>query len=301
MKAENNFDALFSDMRKAAEKTENYISGEFAPFDGDINKVAEAMKYSLFAGGKRIRPYLVLSFCRLFGGKEEAALPFAAAVEMIHTFSLIHDDLPSMDNDDMRRGKPTNHKVYGEAAALLAGDALALKAFGVAAGNKAVSPDIVLSAVRALSLAAAECGMVGGQIMDMYGEKNPLSLDKLIKLQNLKTGALIGASVRLGALAAGVKEDDERMKNALAYAEKIGLAFQITDDILDVTGDEAVLGKPIGSDAENTKTTFLSHMTVCEAGEYARRLTDEAKKAISEYAGNEALLALAEYLLIRKS
>ncbi len=295
------FDELFADMKNAAEATEKYMYDTFGQKDRDIDEVAEAMKYSLYAGGKRIRPYLVLAFCRLFGGSERAALPFAAAVEMIHTFSLIHDDLPCMDNDDMRRGKPTNHKVYGEATALLAGDALALKAFGVAASNKEVSPDTALRAVGALSFAAAEQGMVGGQIMDMYGENHALSLDKLEKLQGLKTGALICVSARLGALAAGITDSDERMRNALEYAKGIGLAFQITDDILDVEGDEALLGKPIGSDAENSKSTFLTHMTIDDAKDYARKLTNDAKSAIEEYEGSENLLSLADYLLIRRS
>ena len=295
------YNALFADMKDAAALTEEYISLTFGDPDSDICEVAEAMKYSLFAGGKRIRPYIVLSFCRLFGGKDEAALPFAAALEMIHTFSLIHDDLPCMDNDDLRRGKPTNHKVYGEATALLVGDALALRAFGTAADNPHVSPEIALSAVKALSLAAAERGMVGGQIMDMYGESHPLSLDKLKKLQKLKTGALIEASARLGAFAAGVTEEDERMLKAMEYAGGIGLAFQITDDILDVTGDEAILGKPIGSDAENSKSTFLTHMTIEEAQHYAHELTEKAKGAISGYKGCESLMALADYLLTRRS
>ena len=296
-----NFDALFADMKSAAKMTEDYILGTFGTADADIDAVAEAMKYSIYAGGKRIRPYLVLSFCRLFGGEDRAALPFAAAIEMIHTFSLIHDDLPCMDDDDMRRGKPTNHKVYGEATALLAGDALALKAFGVAANNRFVFSHIALDAVKELSVASAERGMVGGQIMDMYGEEHPLDLEKLKKLQNLKTGALIEVSARLGAMAADVDADDERMKNAVLYAKGIGLAFQITDDILDVIGDEATLGKPIGSDAENSKTTFLSHMSIEEASCFAEKLTEDAKKAISCYEGAERLMELADYLIRRRS
>ena len=237
----------------------------------------------------------------MFGGSDEAALPFAAAIEMIHTFSLIHDDLPCMDNDDLRRGKPTNHKVYGEATALLAGDALALKAFGTAAKNEYVDAENILEAVKILSVSAAENGMVGGQIMDMNGEKEILSLEKLKKLQRLKTGALIVASAKLGTLAAGVGKNDERMDSAIAYAGDIGLAFQIKDDILDVVGEEQALGKPIGSDAENSKTTFLSHMTLEEAQSYAHELTENAKKAIIGYKGNEDLIALADYLLERNS
>lgn len=297
----NNFDMLFSDMKKVSETVEKYIKGTFAESDEDIDEVADAMRYSLFAGGKRIRPYILLAFCRMFGGSDEAALPFAAAIEMIHTFSLIHDDLPCMDNDDLRRGKPTNHKVYGEATALLAGDALALKAFGTAANNEYVDAENILEAVKILSVSAAENGMVGGQIMDMNGDKEILSLEKLKKLQRLKTGALIVASAKLGTLAAGVGKNDERMDSAIAYAGDIGLAFQIKDDILDVVGEEQALGKPIGSDAENSKTTFLSHMTLEEAQSYAHELTENAKKAIIGYKGNEDLIALADYLLERNS
>ncbi len=288
-------------MKKAALLTEEYLMSTFDEEDDDIKNVEDSMKYSLFAGGKRIRPYLALEICKLFGGEEKSVLPFAAALEMIHTFSLIHDDLPTMDNDSMRRGKPTNHVVFGEAVALLAGDALALKAFGVAASNPFVTPECSLLAVRALSYAAAERGMVGGQIIDMRGEEMSLSLEELKKLQALKTGALIEVSARLGAYAAEVSDDEKRMEDALRYARGIGLAFQIKDDILDVTGDEALLGKPVGSDAENSKSTFLTHMTIEEAEKYALFLTEEAKNAISGYKGSDGLLALADYLLIRKS
>ncbi|MGN1048373.1 MAG: polyprenyl synthetase family protein [Eubacteriales bacterium] len=288
-------------MKDAALKTERYIESTFEREDADLCEADEAMKYSLFAGGKRIRPYLVLAFCRLYGGKEESALPFAAAIEMIHTFSLIHDDLPCMDDDDLRRGKPTCHKVYGEATAVLAGDALALRAFGTAAANPYVSAQDAMRAVSVLSHASAERGMVGGQIMDMYGETHALSLEKLKKLQGLKTGALIRASALLGAIAAGVPDEDPRMRAAEDFADGIGLAFQITDDILDVTGDEASLGKSIGSDAENGKDTFVTHMSISDAAIYAKEVTEQAKSAISAYSGSEELLALADSLLTRKS
>lgn len=296
----NNFEGLFSSMKKSASLTEEYIMSTFGESDEDTKIVEDSMKYSLFAGGKRIRPYLALEICKLFGGEEKSALPFAAAIEMIHTFSLIHDDLPTMDDDFMRRGKPTNHMVFGEDVALLAGDALALKAFGVVASNPFVSPDFSLLAVKALSYAAAERGMVGGQVIDMRGEETSLSFEELKKLQALKTGALIEVSVRLGAYAAGVSDNDKRMDDALKYARGIGLAFQIKDDILDVMGDEALLGKPIGSDAENSKSTFLTYMSIEEAEKYAFSLTNKAKNAISGYEGAEELLALADYLLVRE-
>lgn len=298
-KKEDKYSTLLADIHSVSERTEEYIAGTFGKADNDTDEVAEAMKYSLFAGGKRIRPYLAVSFCRLFGGREEDVLPFAAAVEMIHTFSLIHDDLPCMDNDDLRRGKPTCHKAYGEATALLAGDALAIKAFEVAAGNDRVAPVIRLKAAMALSRASAENGMIGGQIMDMYGETHPLSLEKLIKLQSLKTGELMRVSAMLGAYAAGVSEEDARFENALEYASGIGLAFQIRDDILDVVGDEATLGKPIGSDKESGKNTFVTHMSTEEAEDYARKVTEKAKNAISAYENSEMLITLADFLLDR--
>lgn len=295
------FDRLFSSMKRVAGLTEEYLMSTFGALDEDTKSVEDSMKYSLFAGGKRIRPYIALEICKLFGGEEKSALPFAAAIEMIHTFSLIHDDLPMMDDDSMRRGKPTNHVIFGDATALLAGDALALKAFGVASSNPYVSHEISCLAVKALSFASAERGMVGGQIIDMKGEEMRLGFDELKKLQALKTGALIEVSARLGAYAAGIYDGDKRMEDALRYARGIGLAFQIKDDILDVTGDEALLGKPIGSDAENSKSTFLTYMTIEEAEKYAISLTEEAKNAISGYKGSDDLLALADYLLIRET
>lgn len=292
---------LRADIREVAEATEKYIRDSFREDDADTALLSESMKYSLFSGGKRIRAYLVLAFCRLFGGSDASALPFAAALEMVHTFSLIHDDLPCMDNDELRRGKPTNHIVYGEATALLAGDAILIKAFEVAAGNKNVTERARLLAVTSLSRAAAENGMTGGQIMDIYGETHPLSLEKLKKLQSLKTGELIREGARLGAYAAGLDDGDERLCDALEYASDLGLAFQIRDDILDVIGDERLLGKPIGSDAESGKTTFVTHMGLEKAEEYAALLTKGAKAAISHYDGAEKLSALADMLLRRDS
>ncbi len=264
--------------------------------DEDLKLLLDAERYSLFAGGKRIRPMLTLAFCRLLGGEEEAALPFACAVEMIHTYSLIHDDLPCMDDDDLRRGKPTNHKVFGEATALLAGDALLTGAFEVAASNVAAGAEASAKAVAYLASSAGRYGMIGGQIMDLEGEKKQLSLDELLKLHSLKTGALISASAVLGALAAGVSFHDRAMKDVLTYAENIGLAFQIVDDILDVTGDSTLLGKNTGVDAEHQKSTFLSFYSVEEARFYADRLTQNAVDAIRNYPDSDALCSLARWL-----
>lgn len=265
-----------------------------------LKLLLDAERYSLFAGGKRIRPLLTLEFCRMFGGEEEAALPFACAVEMIHTYSLIHDDLPCMDNDDLRRGKPTNHKVFGEATALLAGDALLTGAFEAAASNTVVGAETAAKAVAYLAGCAGRYGMVGGQIMDLEGEKRRLSLDELLQLHSLKTGALISAASVLGALAAGVSLTDARMKDVVTYAENVGLAFQIVDDILDRTGSATELGKNIGTDEEHQKSTFLSFYSVEEAQYYAEHLTTEAVAALKKYPNSDALCALAEWLATRK-
>ena len=267
--------------------------------DEDLALILDAEKYSLFAGGKRIRPFLVIEFCRLFGGRDEAAVPFASAIEMIHTSSLIHDDLPCMDDDDLRRGRPTNHKVFGYANALLAGDALLMRAFETAAMAD-VSGEAIRHAVAALATSAGDFGMIGGQIMDINNavrEGSPI--EKLKKLHRKKTGALIRCSALLGCIAAGLDWSDERTEAAVKYAENIGLAFQIIDDILDVVGDEATLGKPIGSDAELGKVTFMGYYSIDEARKEAELLTREAISAIDGYEGAEALCSLAEYLLQR--
>ena len=260
----------------------------------------EACRYSLMAGGKRVRPALTLEFCRLFGGTPQNALPFAAAVEMIHTFSLIHDDLPCMDDDDLRRGRPTNHKVFGEAYALLAGDGLALDAFGMAASNALVSPEARVEAVRLLSRAAGSEGMVRGQIMDMFGEQNTLTYEELLALHAHKTGALIRVAAQMGCLAAGYAVGSPEMAAAEGYAERIGLCFQVIDDILDATSTPEVLGKSVGGDAEHHKNTFLSFSTIPEAEAYADRLTEEAVELLAPYPGAERLVAMARYLAVRK-
>ena len=260
----------------------------------------ESERYSLMAGGKRVRPALTLEFCRLFGGRVEDALPFAAAVEMIHTFSLIHDDLPCMDDDDLRRGRPTNHKVFGEAYALLAGDGLALDAFGMAASNDRVSPEARAQAVLLLSRAAGSEGMVRGQIMDMFGEQNTLTYEELLALHAHKTGALIRVAAQLGCLAAGKPMSSPEMTAAEGYAERIGLAFQVIDDILDATSTPEELGKSVGGDADHHKNTFLSFSSIPEAEAYADALTEEAVTLIAPFEGAERLVALARYLAVRR-
>jgi geranylgeranyl diphosphate synthase type II len=263
-------------------------------------KLYEAIKYSLLSGGKRVRATLVLETCRMLGGKKEAALPFACAVEMIHTYSLIHDDLPCMDDDDMRRGMPTNHKVFGEAIATLAGDGLLTDAFSVCAMNPYVSGDVAATAVALLSGAAGSFGMVKGQTSDLYGETHELSEGELVELHMGKTGAMICVSVQLGCLAAGYAPNSEMTEKLTLFARNIGLVFQIVDDILDVTSTTEELGKNIGSDKDSNKTTFMSFFTPDEARAYAESLTSEAIGALEGIEGCERLEALAILLCERK-
>ncbi len=286
-------------MHRTATLTEAAMK-QYYTEDGDIAVLLDSERYSLFAGGKRIRPLLALEFCKMLGGEEEAALPFACAVEMIHTYSLIHDDLPCMDNDDLRRGKPTNHKVFGETIALLAGDSLLTGAFEAAASNPMVDPAVAAKATAYLASCAGRYGMVGGQVMDLEGEKKKLTLEQLLKLHSMKTGALINAASVLGALAAGCDMTDPVMEDVVTYAENIGLAFQIVDDILDATGNAEELGKNVGVDAEHEKNTFLSFYTVEEAQFYADKLTEEAIGAIRKYPNSDTLISVAQWLATRK-
>ena len=228
----------------------------------------KAERYSLMSGGKRIRPVLVLSVCHMLGGNPSVALDYAAAVEMIHTYSLIHDDLPCMDNDDMRRGKPSNHRIFGEAGAVLAGDGLLTDAFGIAAGATETSASRNLRAVIALSNAAGSYGMVAGQSADLYADMHTLSEEALLELYRNKTVRLIRVSVYLGAVAAGLEDHDPRLALLLRFADNVGLAFQIIDDILDK-----------GEDGRNH---YLSFHTVDEAESYAAHLTDEALHALAQ-------------------
>lgn len=252
--------------------------------------IRDAMSYSLENGGKRIRPVLTLEFCRVCGGNVEDAVNFACAVEMIHTYSLIHDDLPCMDNDDFRRGKPSCHKKFGEEYALLAGDGLLTLAFETALGeNNSVKPENIIKAVRSLAELAGISGMVGGQVLDLQSEGKEPSLPKLQTIDRLKTGALIKASVLLGCYAANV-DDKDVIDAALKYAECIGVAFQIVDDILDVTSDSQTLGKPVGSDIKNDKITYVSFMGIENAKKEVGRLTDEAINALAVFNEDTAFL-----------
>lgn len=259
----------------------------------DHGVLRQAMTYSLLAGGKRIRPVLVLEVCKLFGGDPEGALPLACGLEMVHTYSLIHDDLPCMDDDDFRRGKPTNHKVFGEANAVLAGDALLTAAFATLAQAELPAPQ-VQRAVATLAQAAGPAGMVGGQVLDLLGEGKTLTQEEILTIETLKTGRMIEAAARLGAIAAGSTPEEEEA--AAAYARAVGLAFQIQDDLLDVLGDEAEFGKPIGSDQANQKSTFvaLKGIPACQA--WVQTLTQEATEHLAPYPNKEFLCALARFL-----
>lgn len=269
-------------------------------FGEDI--VHNAMRYSLSIGGKRIRPVLVLEFCRVCGGDIEKALPFAAAIEMIHTYSLIHDDLPCMDDDDMRRGMPSCHKKYGEEYALLAGDALLTRAFGLIAESLIAkeTPEVAVKAIAELSLLAGSNGMIGGQVVDLKNEDKPCTLEVLQTMDSLKTGALIRCAAVLGVLAA--KGNDNQLEGAKGYADNLGHAFQIVDDILDVIGDEKELGKPIGSDAQSNKSTYVSILGIDKSKEYADEYTNKAISSLDIF-GEESdfLKKLALSLISRKN
>lgn len=301
MKDTQNFELLEQKLLKNSDALESEL--ELFYKEKDIDKTLlpflDVEKYSLLGGGKRIRPFLTNEVCSMLGGSVEASMPFAMAVEMIHTYSLIHDDLPCMDDDDMRRGKPSNHKVYGEATALLAGDALLTNAFYAAASASLVTPENRLRAIELISSAAGDSGMIGGQIIDLEGELRRLTLDELVLLHTLKTGRMIELSAILGCLAAGYGEGSEELDCVRIYAQKIGLAFQVLDDILDALGDETTVGKTLRSDAQNQKTTFLTFFDVERAQRYAKSLTQEAIIEISKIKESETLCELAEYLLVR--
>ncbi len=273
----------------------------FDTYFDEYKVLFDSMKYSVENGGKRVRPLLTLLFCDACGGDVKKALPMAQAVEYIHTYSLIHDDLPCMDNDDYRRGKLSNHKVYGEAMALLAGDGLLTAAFErIAIWAKAglYESDVAVKAIAELSAYAGSRGMIGGQVIDIQNENKPdISFDTLMLLDNLKTGALIEAACSLGCIAANA--DDEKIQSAKTFASKIGLAFQIKDDILDVTGSVEKLGKMTGSDMQNGKTTYVTLLGVEKCQELVNQLTDEAMKELEAFENNEALKEYAEYLAKR--
>lgn len=260
--------------------------------------VIEAMNYSLSAGGKRIRPVLLMEFCRLCGGNIDDALDTACALEMIHTFSLIHDDLPCMDDDDFRRGKPSCHVAFEESIALLAGDALAVLPFEIISEDKRLKPETAIRVISELSKAIGTNGMIGGQVIDVEHEGKPVSKEILMQMYSEKTGALIKAACRMGGIIGGA--DETQLAYISEYAEKLGLAFQIIDDILDIVGSDEELGKPIGSDAEQGKCTFATLYGVEESAKIAEKLTNEALDILGKFNDNEFLIDLTKLLLTRK-
>lgn len=265
--------------------------------DYPIKGLADSMRYSLLAGGKRIRPMLVLEFCRISGGDVEAALPAACAIEMLHTYSLIHDDLPCMDNDELRRGKPTNHVVYGECTATLAGDALQAEAFGTILRSKLPAERRALCA-ECLADGVGLDGMCGGQYLDMLGEGKKLTEDELNEINSRKTGALLTAACRLGVAAGGGNE--AMMEAAMQYGAAIGAAFQIRDDMLDVLSTNEVLGKPVGSDKQENKNTYMALLGKDKCADMIRRLTQYAKTALKgAFEDTDFLCTLADSLANR--
>ncbi|MBO4392518.1 MAG: polyprenyl synthetase family protein [Clostridia bacterium] len=266
------------------------------PANGE--EAVDAMRYSVFAGGKRIRAALVLAFCELFGGNKEKALPFACAIEMIHTYSLIYDDLPCMDNDTLRRGKPTNHVVFGESTALMAGAGLYARAFETVAGSKALSDSQKLEGISVLLDASGINGIITGQMLDLKNRPG-LSESEVMRIHKLKTSAMIEASALLGCIASDCGNAEK--EKARKYAENIGLAFQIKDDILDVEGSVEELGKTVGKDKTEMKTTFVDILGVENSQKQVNSLSAAAKNEISEIRGSEFLCALSDYLAGRKS
>jgi len=289
-----NFELLHNAYR---DYIENYLKEIYEPMESEPQKVLfDSMKYSLLAGGKRLRPIFAFDFCRMCGGDWHEAAPFAAAVEMIHTYSLIHDDLPSMDNDDFRRGRPTNHKVYGEAMAILAGDALLTDAFMVASTAELPDPAHMGKAIGLLAECAGSLGMVGGQVLDIMAEERQCTVQEVLDIQNRKTGRLISAACALGAIAGGANE--EQFAAACQFAAALGLAFQIRDDMLDVIGTQEEMGKGVGTD--ESKNTFVRLYGLERCEELVQKYTQMAISALEVFPNNEFLTQLAESLTARR-
>ena len=291
-----------AEIGRHTDEAEQIISSYLPKEEGYQKTVIEAMNYSFLAGGKRLRPSLMLETYRLFGGRSKVIEPFMAAIEMIHTYSLVHDDLPAMDNDEYRRGKKTTHVVYGEAMAILAGDALLTYAFETATKALDIEPQNpgIGKAIRILSAKAGIYGMVGGQTVDVESENTcDMTKEKLDFIYRLKTSALIEASMMIGAVLAGATGNEQKIVEEVA--SKVGLAFQIQDDILDVTSTMEVLGKPIGSDEKNHKSTYVTYEGIEKAG---RGVADLSEQAIAQMKAlvvkNEFLTELLRYLISRE-
>ena len=288
-------------LQGSADATEKRLASLLSEKTGGAEALNEAIAYSALGGGKRLRAYMVREFCELCGRSSECAIDYACAIEMVHAFSLIHDDLPAMDNDDMRRGKPSNHKKFGEATAILAGDSLALDAFGVICGSALCSPHQNEKAVLALSKCAGSNGMCAGQQYDLDGEGKKLGIDELTRLVDLKTGALFSCACLLGCIAASATE--EQSIAAEEFGLLTGRAFQITDDLLDIRSTPEVLGKSIGKDIKSEKSTFVSLLGERGAEEFALECIDSAKKCLDSFCESESkkrLLSFCDYILTRE-
>lgn len=284
-----------------AEMTEEALE-KYLPETECLQKtLINAARYSLSAGGKRLRPALVMEFCKICGGEPDTALPAACAIEMTHTFSLIHDDLPCMDDDDLRRGKPSCHKAFGEAAAVLAGDALAIMPYQILADagiRNRLSPDASLKIIKLLSELSGFYGMTGGQIIDLENEGKKVPEAIILEMYRMKTGALLEFCCRAGCIAAGAGAAEQLA--AGSFGRRLGVAFQITDDILDITADEKLLGKPVGSDGKDKKYTYVSAVGLEKAKEQARTLTNQAIEELSCFENADFLKELALSLTERK-
>lgn len=282
------------------DKAEKALSMYMEIKENPQKNIYDAMAYSLFAGGKRLRPVLMMAVCDMCGGDSDTVMPFAAAMEMIHTYSLIHDDLPAMDNDDLRRGMPTNHIKYGEATAILAGDALLNKAFETMAIHSRLSAEKTLEIIKIIALSSGTEGMIGGQVVDIESENKSIDIEDLKYIHTCKTGAIIRSAAVSGAVAANA--DDKKIKAIDEFAKNLGIAFQICDDILDVTGDEKSLGKPIGSDEENCKTTYVTLFGLDGAKKLLEEYSQKAKASLEIFEGeNQFLIELTDYLSGRNS
>ena len=277
--------------------TEDYLKNIYKKFRTEPQtQLFDAMEYSLLAGGKRLRPVFAYEFCRMCGGQWQDAAPFAAAIEMIHTYSLIHDDLPCMDNDDFRRGCPTNHKVFGEGMAVLAGDALLTDAFMIASMGKLPQPWTMADAISLMAEGAGSLGMVGGQVLDIMSQERELSEQEVLDIQSRKTGRLINIACCLGAMAGGASRN--QFEAASQFASGLGLAFQIRDDMLDVIGTREEMGKGVGTDAEKNTFVRLYGLEKCET--LVQQYTDYAISALEAFDDREFMIALAKSLTERR-
>lgn len=290
---------FIDELNRRQEVINNYLKELMKIEDAPLS-IIEAMSYSLLSGGKRIRPILAMSFCEALGGTIEQVLPYSCAIELIHTYSLIHDDLPAMDNDDLRRGRPTNHKVFGEAKAVLAGDSLLNYAFEIMMNDvvKNKCENKFVEAAKIISSASGVRGMIGGQVIDIESEGKQLDINKLIEMHSKKTGALIEASCLIGCMIA---EKQERADDIKEYSKCIGITFQIVDDILDYIGDAKKLGKNIGSDAAKNKSTFVSLIGIDKSKEMAKLYTEKAQNIAGNIDKTGFLSKLTDYLLNREN